>query len=135
MKRWNDVARQFLGDDFFSGFTNGAEEKNGPSADVYHNEHEVIVLVDLPGVENIQGLEMSVQDEKLRLKGSFASPYQGYELKSSERKKGEFEKVISLGTHVSSKYTSAQYRKGVLELRFPRIGKGTTQKIKLKRNL
>lgn len=141
IKRWNDVARQFLGDDFFAGFTSGAEEagsggeeKEGPPADVYHHEDEVIVLVDLPGVENIQDLEMRVSDGNLRLKGKLGMPYKGYEIKSRERQTGGFEKIIPLEENVSNRYTTAKYRKGVLELRFPILKKATPKKVRLRNN-
>lgn len=138
IQRWNDVARQFLGDDFFSGFTSGAEEsdevKSGPPADVYHHESEVIVLIDLPGIENIQDIEVRVQDGKLKLKGKLGTPYHGYRIASQERQTGEFEKVINLVENVSNRYTSAKYRKGVLELRFPTLKSAGAQKIRLNKN-
>lgn len=126
-KRWNQLARQFLGDDFFEDILEAAEHK-GPVADVYHGKNEVIVVVDLPGMENIHSLEMKVEGETLWLSGQFPSPYHGYRLAFAERSRGEFQKKIDLGVPVSKKVTSARYRRGVLEIRFPKLtSKGNTK--------
>ncbi|MFC7442468.1 Hsp20/alpha crystallin family protein [Laceyella putida] len=128
-KGWNQLARQFLGDDFFEDILAAAEEHKGPVADVYHGKNEVIVVVDLPGMENIQSLEMKVEDNTLWLTGRFPSPYNGYRLAHAERSQGEFQKMIPLGAPVSKNYTSARYRRGVLEIRFNKLAskKGSTK--------
>jgi HSP20 family protein len=117
--RWQSLARQFLGEDFFDEIMETAKGHD-PRADVYHGPGEVIVVVDLPGIENVRSLKMRVEDETLVIHGTFPTPYDGYEVRVSERKKGEFEKVIPLGARVTTRRASARFRKGVLELRFPK---------------
>lgn len=117
---WHELARQFLGDDFFEEIQTSVN-KEEPAADVYHGQNEVIVVINLPGLENVHSLELRIEGENLWLQGDFPTPYQGYRTILSERKKGRFQKVIPLGTFVSKKYTHARYRRGVLEIRFPKI--------------
>jgi HSP20 family protein len=118
--RWHLLARQFLGEDFFTDIMSTAG-KQDPAVDVYHGAGEVIVVIDLPGMDNVHSLEMNVDGETLWLKGHLPSPYEGYRMALSERKKGEFQKSIPLGVPVSRRYTSARYRRGVLEIRFPKL--------------
>ena len=116
---WHELARQFLGDDFFEEMQTAVHQEE-PAADVYHGENEVIVVVNLPGLENIHALEMKMEGENLIIQGDYPSTYQGYRPVFSERKKGPFKKVIPLNAGVSKKFTHARYRRGVLEIRFPK---------------
>jgi HSP20 family protein len=116
--RWHRLARQFLGEDFFTEIMHAAE-KEEPAVDVFHGPNEVIVVINLPGIENVHTLEMRVEGETLWIKGQIPNPYEGYHVSLSERKKGEFQKTIPLGVPVSKRFTSARYRKGILEIRFP----------------
>lgn len=120
--KWNQLARQFLGEDFFQDMMDGPlKQGQGPYADVYQGKNEVIVVIDLPGMEDINSLDIRVEGSIMKIKGFMTSPYQGYPTIITERHKGEFEKTINLGNNVSNKYTSARYRKGVLEIRLPKL--------------
>ncbi|WP_131926479.1 Hsp20/alpha crystallin family protein [Hazenella coriacea] len=120
--KWNQLARQFLGEDFFQDMMDGPlKQGQGPYADVYQGQNEVIVVIDLPGMEDINSLDIRVEGALMKIKGFITSPYQGYPTITTERQRGEFEKTINLGNDVSNKYTSARYRKGVLEIRLPKL--------------
>jgi HSP20 family protein len=116
----NELARAFLGDDFFNelGGITASNAPSGPAADVYQSHNEVIVVINLPGMENIHTLDIRVEGTDLKLQGSLESPYQAYEATLMERKRGVFERVVPLGVKVVSRYESARYKKGVLELRY-----------------
>ncbi|MCH5586556.1 Hsp20/alpha crystallin family protein [Shimazuella sp. AN120528] len=116
----HELARAFLGEDFFQEMGNitAASSPSQPAADVYQSRNEVIVVVNLPGMENIHTIDISIEDTNLKLKGAFESPYQAYEATLMERKRGVFEREIPLGVKVQPKYESARYKKGVLELRY-----------------
>ncbi|MBA4495414.1 Hsp20/alpha crystallin family protein [Paenactinomyces guangxiensis] len=130
--RWNQLARQFLGEDFFADIMSSAVGEKEPCADVYQGKNEVIVVIDLPGVEDINSLEISVEGETMWIKGYFPTPYQAYQQTLAERKSGEFQKAISLGAPVSKQYSSARYRRGILEIRFPKTGiRKKTHKIRI----
>jgi HSP20 family protein len=117
--KWNHLVRHFLGEDFFEDIV-GAVRKQEPLTDVYHGKREVIVVVDLPGLERVEAVKMQVEGDTLHLRGEFPTPYRGYEVQIAERKKGEFHKQIPLGTTVSRNSSTMRYRKGVLEIRFPK---------------
>lgn len=108
---WHELARQFLGEDFFEDMQTAARQDE-PAADVYHGENEVIVVVNLPGLENVHALDLKLEGNNLIIQGDYPSPYEGYQTIFSERKKGMFQKVIPLQASVSKRYTHARYRRG-----------------------
>jgi HSP20 family protein len=116
----HELARSFLGDDFFNelGEITASNTPSGPATDVYQSHNEVIVVINLPGMENIHTLDIRVEGTDLKLQGSLESPYQAYEATLMERKRGVFERVVPLGVKVVPRYESARYKKGVLELRY-----------------
>ncbi len=117
------MARSFFGNDFFDQMlqTSGNTASSGPSVDVYSSQNEVIVAINLPGMENIHTLEIKIEGETLTIKGSIDSPYQAYEATLMERKRGVFEREIPLPAKVKETYDSARYKKGVLELRYRKL--------------
>lgn len=128
--KWNEFTRHFLGEDFFEDIAKVSAGKE-PNADVYVGSSEVIVVIDLPGLEDPQSLDIQINDDELWIKGHFPTPYQGYKVVQTERRRGKFEKNISLGTAVSPKYTHARYKRGVLELRFPKLQGKRVQKLNI----
>jgi HSP20 family protein len=132
VERWYQLARMFLGEEFFDDFITAKNNNHLPCADVYHSRDEVIVVVDLPGIEDIGSLDARIAGNNLVLKGTFTPSYQGYESFLCERKRSAFQKIIPLGTAVSNKKTFSRYRKGVLEIRFPKLKSDDENKIVIK---
>lgn len=116
---WQSLLRCFLGDDFFQEHSSSRRPVT-PDTDIYVTKHEVIVVVDLPGVENIHELKMMCRNNKLVLSGKLTSPYQAYEQVSLERRRGSFRKEIDFPVPVTKRKYRTRYQKGVLELRFLR---------------
>nr|WP_224749812.1 Hsp20/alpha crystallin family protein [Polycladospora coralii] len=96
-------------------------ERKDPYVDVYHLNNEVIVVIDLPGMDNIQNIELKIEGDQLTITGRLNTPYQGFSAILQERRRGEFQKIIPLGVAVEKRYNSARYRKGVLEIRFSKV--------------
>lgn len=119
--RWQNLAKQFLGADFFNDIMESKRGSSFPPVDVYQGNHEVIVAIDLPGVEEFRSVDLRVEGDQLHISGTIPSPYHGFSVTLSERKQGEFHKQVSLGAYVARKYSSVRYRRGVLEVRYPKI--------------
>lgn len=117
--RWNQLARSFLGDDFFESITekNGTAEE-GPKVDVYHSNQEVIVILNLPGVEDMRSMRFQLERGMLIVSGVIPNPYHGYTSFSQQCPRGEFRKEIEIGAEVEPKSRSIRYRRGVVEVRF-----------------
>lgn len=120
-EQWQQLITHFLGDDFFSQMKQGQQgaPSASPDANIYSTTYEVVVAVELPGIDNVQQIDTQFSDPStLVIQGKFAAPYQGYEVNHEERRKGSFKKVIRLPAKVKKKSCRARYQRGVLELRF-----------------
>lgn len=122
--KWGEMARKFLGNDFWGDMME-TMPSSGPKADVFHGKDEVLVLVDLPGVEDINQIQLRVEDDALLIKGRLNPRHTHYQANLQERFYGDFERRIKLGTSVVRKNSSARYRKGILEVRLLRAGMDT----------
>ncbi|WP_169713745.1 Hsp20/alpha crystallin family protein [Paludifilum halophilum] len=120
--QWGRLARDFLGEDFWSEVS-GAVQGYPPRVDVLKNEREVIVLIDAPGIDDIDTVELHVDEETLYVRGEISPSRQDCQRILTERFQGQFERVVPLGETVSRENTRARYRKGVLEIYLP---KGST---------
>lgn len=129
--KWAQLASSFLGEDFWADMEEEAPEYI-PKADVYHTQSEVIVLVDLPGVEDVRQLQLRTDGQHLHIKGKISSRYDRLDVSVSERPKGEFQRSIPLGAWVTRRQASARYRRGVLEVRLPKVPAPKTTKIRVR---
>lgn len=132
-RRWSKLAQKVYGQDFWSSvFSNQqageliksfsdlmGEEKSFPRVDVYQTEREFYILVDLPGVRREDVLIQAVGD-RLEVKGSVHNPYHGYQVLSTERFTGNFQRTIRLPDYVDHDHYSAKFVDGLLEIRLPR---------------
>ena len=130
LSRWRELATNFLGEDFFNELPT-ALGRNTPRADVYQSKDEVIVLIDLPGIEDVNSVEIKIDGKTLVVKGKYSNPYKNLKAAIVERNRGDFKKIIPLGSNVSKRYNSATYKKGVLEIRFPKIKDISGEKINI----
>jgi HSP20 family protein len=108
-----------------------------PRMDIYETEKEVIVKVELPGVDP-KDIEVEVQDNILKIEAKT-------EQKKEEKKKGYYRKEISSGFYkravplpaeVIGNKAKASYTEGVLKIEIPKAKpkkeKKKTIKIKVK---
>lgn len=122
--KWRQIAKDFLGEDFWSDVS-GMGSVNQAKADVIHSMNEVIVLIDLPGIDDIDAVDIRVEGETLFIKGRIPTAYKKHERILTERNSGTFERTIPLGVPVIRQKSRANYRKGVLEIRLPMIAAGS----------
>ncbi len=119
-EQWIGLMRDFLGDDFWTEVT-GSNQTYQPKADVLHSDHEVVVLIDIPGIQDVGVLDIRVEGETLYVRGEVPPSWEHCEPVLTERFKGKFERVIPLGEAVRRRPGGARYRKGVLEIRLTRL--------------
>lgn len=100
-----------------------------PAADVYENDGEYEIVVDLPGIDR-SALEISIDDNRLSIKGqrTVASPTSP----QSERPRGRFLRTFSVPGSVDQSKIQADYRDGVLELRLPKRQEPKAKRIDIK---
>ncbi|MBC8028610.1 MAG: Hsp20/alpha crystallin family protein [Pyrinomonadaceae bacterium] len=100
-----------------------------PAADVYEDNGEYIVAVDLPGIDR-STLDISIDDDRLTVKGK----RDGNDLPQQlgECPKGNFLRTFSVPASVDQKDIRAEYKDGVLKIRLPRQPERKAQRIEIK---
>ncbi|MCL6445020.1 MAG: Hsp20/alpha crystallin family protein [Alicyclobacillus sp.] len=99
-----------------------------PRADVYETRHEVVVVMEIPGLERSGDVRLTVSSEQLTVKGDLKRRYHRQEdvpLALSERFFGPFERAIALPARVRKQHAKAVYNAGLLEVRLLKEVKGT----------
>jgi len=100
-----------------------------PAADVYENDGEYTVAVDLPGI-NRATLDISVDDDRLTIKGNRAA--QGTTRHRAECPSGKFLKTFSVPAAVDQNDIRADYKDGVLQVHLPKRPERKSQRVKIK---
>lgn len=101
-----------------------------PRVDVHEADGEVILDVELPGIDR-KDVKVGVKDGLLTISGE-----RKFERKASEngylsveRRYGRFERSFGLGDTVDAEKISAAYADGVLTLTVPKAGKAKPREI------
>ncbi len=100
-----------------------------PTADVYDNESEYLIAVDLPGI-NRPALEITLDADVLTIKGTRAISETS--TSRSERPGGRFLRTFSVPGSVDQKNIQAAYKDGVLEVRLPKRKDEMAKRIEIK---
>ena len=102
-----------------------------PAADVYETEREYVVELDLPGIER-QALEVSLNDNRLTVRGERPAPQDVAARRSPNRPFGRFLSNFGpLPQSVDQKSIAAEYKDGVLRLRLPKRAEQKKARIKI----
>jgi len=91
-----------------------------PAIDVFETPDELVVLVELPGVEP-SSIDLSVTGNVLNVRGVKAAegPTEGHR-PLQEREFGSFHRQIALSTDVNFEASQAEVKLGVLKVRLPK---------------
>lgn len=103
-----------------------------PRADIYETDDEMIVLVDLPGVDE-GSLDINLEKNVLTING-FVEPTspEGHRLAVQEYEVGDFTRSFRLSDEIDREGIDAAVKDGVLRLRLPKAGPAKARKISVK---
>ena len=115
-----EVERVFS--EFPFGFGN-MQGFGGFRLDVYETANEVVATCDIPGLEKKDDLVIDIDYNRLSISGSVnnMSDLEEGNTYKKERYVGRFQRVVSLPSPVSNEGVKATYKKGVLEVRMPKL--------------
>ncbi len=99
-----------------------------PAADVYENQNEYVVAVDLPGIDR-STLDITIDDDRLAIKGKRD---ENDSTVAGERPRGNFRRMFDVPASVVQNEIKAEYKDGVLKIRLPRQPERKTQRIEIK---
>jgi|SRR5215213_6954711 len=101
-----------------------------PAADVYEDEREYTLALDLPGIDR-GALEVNLDDGRLVVRGTRAAA-EGVRARRAERPQGRFVRSFSLPDAVERGSITADYKDGVLFLHLPKRGEQQRQQGRVK---
>ena len=110
----------------------GTYEMHAPNVDMIDRDNEVVVRVELPGVEK-KDLDISITDDMLTVKGNSSKELteEKGNYYRSEIKKGSISRSIGLPKGVDSAKADAKFKDGLLELTIPKITTTKRKTIKI----
>ncbi|HEV2884748.1 MAG TPA: Hsp20/alpha crystallin family protein [Pyrinomonadaceae bacterium] len=110
-----------------------ADEMEGadwyPAADVYENESEFTVAVDLPGIDRAT-LEIDLDENRLTIKGTRPEPEANKH--RGECPTGRFLRTFTVPAAVNQKDIAADYKDGVLQVNLPKRAEQPSQRVSIK---
>ena len=116
-----------------SSETDKSDEVEGadwyPAADVYENDTEYSVAVDVPGIDRAT-LEIDIDDDRLTVKGQRAG--QETTLHRGECPRGKFLRTFSVPASVDQGTITADYKDGVLQIHLPKRPERKAQRVQIK---
>lgn len=126
-----------LPQDIYSGRTEGAkslpEETETPLLDIYEDPEAIIIEADLPGIKPDE-VSVHLSNNSVIIKGRRGGRAEedttGHYLRM-ERCIEDFRRIIPLPISVDPHRSEANYRHGILILRFPRIKERRNRAIKI----
>lgn len=111
----------------FAGFPPSVEAAPvHPRADMYETRHEVVLVLELPGLEKASDIRISVYPDRVTVRGDVRrrySPPDGAGMVLSERVAGPFERTFTLPARVRKQHAKAVYSGGLLEIRLLKEGR------------
>jgi HSP20 family protein len=101
-----------------------------PAADVYEDEREYTLALDLPGIDR-SALEVNLDEGRLVIRGTRATTAEGVRARRAERPQGRFVRSFGLPDAVERGSITADYKDGVLLLHLPKRGEQQQGRVKI----
>ena len=121
----------------FHGAYPGGEEalttsSFAPAVDVYEDEHEVSLKLEVPGVDE-KDLDIRVENNTLTVTGErkFEKEEKEENFRRIERQYGSFTRTFTLPTTVDAEQVKASYDKGILKISLPKKAEAKPKQIKI----
>lgn len=119
---WKNNLEHFFGDRFWNEFEDVLKPPTPmPQTNIYQQEKEITCYVSIPGVRNIDDIQVYVNDSHLEIIGEIPLEHARGQLIQDEISHGSFQRKIDLPFPVRSDKVSASYRSGLLVLRLHRL--------------
>ena len=103
-----------------------------PLVDIVENDAEVILVADMPGVDEAS-TEVMLEKNVLKITGRVNAPqFEGYTLGPAEYGWGDFERSFTLSDEIDRDRIEATVRDGVLRVKLPKAAQAVAKKISVK---
>lgn len=103
-----------------------------PRVDIRETETEVILVADMPGVDE-KNVNINLEGSELTIRGSFVPKApDGYELTYQEYTSGDYERSFTLGDTIDRDGIKAVVKDGILRLTLPKAKEAQPRRITVK---
>jgi HSP20 family protein len=100
-----------------------------PRADVYETEEAIVVVADMPGVDE-NSIDVTLENDVLTINGYVEPDYpEDYNLAFAEYQVGDYVRAFTLADTIDRDGIEATVKDGVLRLHLPKITEARTRKI------
>ncbi|MBP1948241.1 Hsp20/alpha crystallin family protein [Virgibacillus litoralis] len=120
MSDWRKNMDHFFGDQFWNEFE-GVIKPTIPQINIYQYDHELICIVNIPGLIDLNKVDIFVDYARLELKGAIDISYTGGTVVKEEILQGVFEREITLPFPVRKDKISATYKDGLVFIQLHRL--------------
>lgn len=103
-----------------------------PKADIYETDKEIVVIADIPGVNN-KSIDITIEKNVLSI-NAFSNPEipEGYKLVYSEYEEGDYMRSFRLSNQIDQDKIDAEVKNGELWLHLPKVEEAKAKKIQVK---
>jgi HSP20 family protein len=103
-----------------------------PAVDVYEDEHNVTLKIEVPGVDE-KDIDVRIENNVLTVHGDrkFDKEEKEENFRRVERQYGSFTRTFTLPATVDAEKISANYDKGVLKIALPKKAEAKPKQIKV----
>ena len=130
MGDWKKNLDNFFGDSFWSEFE-GIIKPTIPQINLYQSDHELLCIVNMPGLDDLYQIDIYVDYAVLELKGTIDLHHSGGTIVKEEILQGVFERSISLPFPVRADKIKATYKNGLVFIQLHRLISETSRKNKV----
>ncbi|QST00361.1 Hsp20/alpha crystallin family protein [Pontibacillus sp. ALD_SL1] len=133
MNNWRQNMDRFFGEDFWGEFE-GILKPTIPQINIYKSDNELLLLVNVPGLENLDDLDIFVDYSILEIRGIISLQSSQKQCIQEEILQGTFERKVELPYPVRGDRMQATYRNGIVVIQLHRMiqEEGKRNKIKIK---
>lgn len=120
MSDWRKNMDHFFGDNFWNEFEN-IIKPTIPQINIYQYDHELICIASIPGLTDLNKIDLFVNHATLELKGVIDIAYTGGTVFKEEILQGMFERKIALPYPVRQDKINAAYQNGLVVIHLHRL--------------
>ncbi len=103
-----------------------------PAADIYEGEHNLMVVLEMPGVEKAS-VDVRVEDGVLNVEGRLdLAKYQGLQPLYTEYNIGHYARSFRLSSKIDQSKIAAEMKDGVLSLTLPKVEEAKPRTIQIR---
>ncbi len=103
-----------------------------PAADIYEGEHNLMVVLEMPGVEKTS-VDVRVEDGVLNVEGRLdLAKYQGLQPLYTEYNIGHYARSFRLSSKIDQSKIAAEMKDGVLSLTLPKVEEAKPKTIQIR---